>query len=83
MLDTMKSWSWHRTRVVLLAILLGLGMSLSFIQGSVIAAEMAVAADGTHPGPNGCNCCDGGDHKNIDAGLPDVVRVCRSGDAPY
>ena len=40
---TMKRWSWHQTRVLLLAILLGLGMSLSFVQGSVMAAAMAVA----------------------------------------
>ena len=59
----MKRWSWHRTRVLLLAVLLGLGMSLSFVQGGVMAAEMAVAADGTHHGTSGCDGCGGSDHE--------------------
>lgn len=65
---TMKRWSWHRTRVLLLAVLLGLGMSLSFVQGSVMAAAMAVAADGAHHAPGDCDGCGGGDHMNADAG---------------
>ena len=71
----MKHWSWHRTRVLLLAVLLGLGMSLSFVQGGVMAADMAVAADAAHYGPNGCDACDGSDHET-DAGM--CLSVCGS-----
>ena len=49
----MDRWSWHRTRVLLLAVLLGLGMSGSPVQGGVIAVEMAFAADDAHQGPSG------------------------------
>ena len=70
----MKRWSWHRTRVLLLAVLLGLGMSLSFVQGGVMAAEMAVATDDGHHGPNGCSGCGGGDHNDMNAGT--CVAVC-------
>jgi hypothetical protein len=63
----MKRWSWHRTRVLLLAVLLGLGMSLSLVQGSVMAAEMAIAADGAHHGPSDCDGCGGGNHQGMDA----------------
>jgi hypothetical protein len=72
----MKRRSWHRTRVLLLAVLLGLGMSLSFVQGGVMAAEMAVAADGAHHGPSGCDGCGGSDHET-DAGM--CLSVCGSG----
>jgi hypothetical protein len=71
----MKRWSSHRTRVLLLAVLLGVGMSLFFVQGGVMAAEMAVAADGAHHGPSGCDGCGGGDHK-ADAGM--CLSVCGS-----
>jgi hypothetical protein len=64
----MKRWSWHRTRFLLLAVLLGLGMSLSFVQGSVMAAAMAVAADCAHHGPSGCDGCGDADHQGMDAG---------------
>jgi hypothetical protein len=68
--------SWHRTRVLLLAVLLGLGMSLSFVQGGVMAVEMAVAADGAHHGPSGCDGCgDGSDHET-DAGM--CLSMCGS-----
>jgi hypothetical protein len=70
----MKRWSWHRTRVLLLAVLLGLGMSLSFVQGSMMA--MAVAADGVHPESNGCQGCGGNDHNHMNAGT--CVTVCAS-----
>jgi hypothetical protein len=70
----MKRWSWHRTRALLLAVLLGLGLSLSFVQGSVMAADMAVAAKGAHHGPSGCDGCGGGDHQGIDAGT--CLTVC-------
>jgi hypothetical protein len=49
-------------------VLLGLGMSLSFVEGSVMAVEMAVTADGAHHAPGHCDGCGGDDHKNIDAG---------------
>jgi hypothetical protein len=71
----MKRWSWHRTRVLLLAVLLGLGMSLSFVQGGVMAAEMAVAADGAHHGTSGCDGCGGSDHET-DADM--CLSVCGS-----
>jgi hypothetical protein len=70
----MKPWSWHRTRILFLAFLLGLGMSLSLVQGGVMAAEMAVAADGAHHGPSGCDGCGGGDHEGMDAGT--CLAVC-------
>jgi hypothetical protein len=70
----MKRWTWHRTRVLLLAVLLGLGVSLSFVQGSVIAADMAVAADGAHHGPSGCDGCGAGDHNDMNAGT--CLAVC-------
>jgi hypothetical protein len=38
-------------------------MSLSFVEGSVMAAEMDLAADGVHHGPNGCDGCGGDDGK--------------------
>src|ERR687891_1085983 len=72
---SMKRWSWHRTRALLLAVSLGLGMSLSFVQGSVMAAGIIVAADGAHHGPSGCDGCGGGDHK-ADAGM--CLSVCGS-----
>jgi hypothetical protein len=72
----MKRWSWHRRRVLLLAVLLGLGMSLSFVQGSAMAATMAVAADGAHHGSSGCDGCGGGDHKDMNAGT--CLTVCAS-----
>ena len=72
----MKRWSWHRARVLLLAALLGLGMSLSLVQGGVMAAEMAVATDGAHHGPSGCDGCGGGDHKDMNAGI--CLSACGS-----
>jgi len=72
----MKRWSWHRTRVLLLAVLLGLGMSLSFVQGGVMAAAMAVGADGAGHGPSGSDGCGGGDHNDMNAGT--CLTVCAS-----
>jgi hypothetical protein len=63
----MKGWPVHRIRALLLAVLLGLGMSLSFVHGGVMAAEMVVAADGSHNGPSGCDGCAGGDHNGMNA----------------
>jgi hypothetical protein len=73
----MKRWSWQRTRALVLAVLLGLGMSLSCAQGGVIAAEMAVAADDAHHGPDGCDGCGSGDHEGLDAGI--CLVVCGTG----
>jgi hypothetical protein len=62
----MNRWSWHRTRALLLTVLLGLGMSWSFVQGGVMATEMAVAADGAQHAPGDCNGCAGG-HQGMNA----------------
>jgi hypothetical protein len=51
-------------------------MSLSFVQGSVMAATMAVAADGAQHGSSGCDGCGGGDHKDMNAGT--CLTVCGS-----
>jgi hypothetical protein len=71
----MKRWSWHRTRVLLLAVCLGLGMSLSFVQSSVMAMDMAIATDGAHHGPSDCDGGGGSDPKS-DAGM--CLSVCGS-----
>jgi hypothetical protein len=70
----MKRWSWHRTRVLLLTVLVGLGMSLSFVQSGVMTAEMVISADDAHRGPGGCGGCCGGDHQGMDAGT--CLAVC-------
>jgi hypothetical protein len=70
----MNGWPGHRTRALLLALALALGMSLSVVQGSVMAAEMAIAADDAHHGPSGCDGCRGGDHHGMDAGT--CLAVC-------
>ena len=77
---TMNGWPGHRIRALLLALALALGMSLSVVQGSLMAAEMAVAADGAHHGPSGCDGCGGGDHQGMDAGTClAFCGICRSG----
>jgi hypothetical protein len=63
----MKRWSWHRTRVLLLAVLLGLGMSLSVVQSSMMAMAMSIAADGADYGSGGCDGCGSGDHNDMNA----------------
>lgn len=63
-----------RIRVLLLALLLGLGMSLSFVQGSVMMAEMAVAAEGAPHAPNDCDGCGRADQKDVEAGT--CLPVC-------
>jgi len=57
---TMKRWSGDRIRRLHLALVLALGMSLSFVHGGVMAAEMAVSAGSGGQGPSGCVECDGG-----------------------
>jgi len=71
----MGSCLGHRIRALLLTLLLALGMSLSFVQGGLMAAEMAVAADEAHHGPSGCDRC-GGDDGKTDAGM--CLSVCGS-----
>ena len=73
---TMKHSTWHRTRALLLAALLGLGMSLSGVQGGMMAAEMVFAADGAHHGPGSCDGCGAGDHEGLHAGA--CLAVCGS-----
>jgi hypothetical protein len=64
----MKQRTSHRTQALLLAVVLGLAMSLWFAPGSAVATEIAVAADPAHRGPCGCAGCGGGDHEDIDVG---------------
>jgi hypothetical protein len=49
----------HRIRALLLALLVALGMSLWFVQGTVMAAAMAVPSDACHHGSSGCDGCSG------------------------
>ena len=70
----MKRTTWQLTQTLLLAVLLGLGMSLSFVQSGVVAVKMAVAADGAHHGPSGCDGCGRVDHEGMDAGT--CLAVC-------
>jgi hypothetical protein len=46
-----------RTQVsaLLLALLLALGSGLALVHGSLMAAELAVAGEACHAGPNGCD----------------------------
>ena len=69
----MNSWPGHRVRALLLAVLLGLGMSLSFVQGGVMAAEMAVAADDCSSRAGRLHGCGGGDHNDMNAGTCSAV----------
>jgi len=72
----MKRWSWHRARVLFLAVLLGLGTSLSLVQGSVMAMVMSIPADGALDGSSHCEGCGGGDHKDMNAAT--CLTVCAS-----
>jgi hypothetical protein len=58
-----------RTRVsaLLLTLLLALGSGLAIVHGSLMAAELAVAADAGHPGPKGRDHCDDGHDCATDA----------------
>jgi hypothetical protein len=71
----MKGWPGHRVRVLLLALLLALGMSWSFVQAGLMAAEMAVLPEASHTGPTDGDGCTGSDHK-ADAGL--CLSLCGS-----
>ena len=71
----MNRWSWHSTRALLLAVVLGVGVSLSCAQGAPMVAAIALAANDAPHGPGGCGGCDGcGDHGGMDAGL--CLAVC-------
>jgi hypothetical protein len=67
----MKASLGHRIRALLLALALALGMSLSFVQGGLMAAEMAVSVG--HTGSSECDGCGGSDH-GADAGM--CLSVC-------
>lgn len=70
----MGSCLGHRIRARLLMLLLALGMSLSLVQGGLMAAEMAISAEAGVSGPSGCDGC--GDDGEIDAGM--CLSVCGS-----
>jgi len=72
----MKCWSWHRTLVLFLAVLLGLGMSLSSVQGSVMAMAMSIPADGAYHASSHCEGCGGGDHKDMNTAT--CLTLCAS-----
>lgn len=71
----MKGWSGYRIRAVLVAFLLALGMSLSVVQGGLMAVGMAVSAEAGHTGSSDCDGCGGSDHK-ADAAV--CLSVCGS-----
>jgi hypothetical protein len=71
----MTSSPGNRPRALLLALLLALGMSVTFVQGSLMKAEIAVSAEAGHPGPSGCDGCSG-DDGNVDASM--CLSVCGS-----
>ena len=71
----MKGWPGHRIRVLLLPLVLALGMSLSVVQGSLMAAEMAVSAEAGHTESNDCEGSGCSNHK-ADAGM--CLSVCGS-----
>jgi hypothetical protein len=64
----------QRLRALLLALLLAFGMSVSLVQASLMAAEMAFSAETAQPCPHGCNGC--GDDGDRDAGT--CLSVCAS-----
>lgn len=64
-----------RVRALLLALLLALGSSLAFVQGSLSAAEMAVSAEAGHAGPGGCDDCGGHD---CEADAAACLSLCAS-----
>jgi hypothetical protein len=67
----MKASLGHRIRALLLALALAFGMSLSLVQGGLMAAEMAVSAAAGHTGD--CDGCGGSDHGS-DASM--CLSVC-------
>ena len=71
----MSSSPGDRIHALLLTLLLALGMSLSFVQGGLMAAEMAIAAEAGDLAPSGCDGCGGDDGKS-DAGM--CLSMCGS-----
>jgi hypothetical protein len=71
----MKGWSGHRIRAVLAALVLALGMGLSFVQGGLMTADMAVSAEAGHTGSRDCDGRGGSDHQG-DAAM--CLAVCGS-----
>jgi hypothetical protein len=65
-----KRWSWNRTRALLLALVLGAAMSVTLVQGGLMAAEMTIGAESC--APSGCDGCDGG------AAIDTCLSVCGS-----
>jgi len=70
----MRSSCWHGTRLLLLALLLGAGISLSFGQASAMSAPMAVAT--ADLGSDRCHGCDGADDGCADT--MSCVSLCAS-----
>jgi hypothetical protein len=50
-------------------------MSLSFVQGGLMAAEMAVSAEAAQPGPHDCHGCGDGD---VDLEASMCLSMCGS-----
>jgi len=63
----MKRWSSRRLSALLLAVFLALGMTLSAVQASDMAAKMAMASNMGATGQGGCDACGGGDDGNTKA----------------
>jgi hypothetical protein len=63
-------------RVLLLAVVLGVGMSLSFSQASAMRAKMAIATEMAHAGSDGCHGCVGDDHGGAD--MSGCLSLCAS-----
>lgn len=66
----------YRIRALLLTLLLAFGMSLLFVQGGLMAAEMAVSTGAGYVGPSGCDGCSGDDDGGTDTGV--CLSVCGS-----
>ena len=71
----MPDRSRTRVRPLLLALLLALGSGLSLVHGSLMAAEMAISADGDHAGPSGCDDCRSQD---CETDAPACLALCGS-----
>ena len=67
----------YRARALLMALLLGVGVSLPLVQASAMAAKMAVAAEMAMPGSDGCDGCGGGDLGGADT--RSCLAICAGG----
>jgi hypothetical protein len=70
----MKPSCWYRTRALLLALLLGAGVGLSFGQASAMSARIAIEM--ADLGSDGCHGCDGAENDGADA--MSCLLVCAS-----